>query len=119
MMEPSNFFWDQWKERADAANMRADVATAGRALVRECYQHGWENFMGPGIQTLCGYDDNGEALLAFGLAYPDLAERIWNHLVADDAGNNPRPPRATKEVKALIMWVFSHRTWPAVWPPTS
>jgi hypothetical protein len=119
----SPYPWDEWHARARAAGMQEDAAANGRALMRECCQHAWEQYMGPNISTVCGYDDKGEAMLAFGLAHPELAVHAWDYLIEDDAGNNPRTIEKAQDVSNLLAWVYRNRTWPVEWPcpkePTS
>ncbi len=112
----SPFLWIRWKAQADAAGMREATAWDGRALIREAYQHQWAGTLGPSIDTVCGWSDEGAAMLAFGLAHPELAAAAWEHLVEEDAGNNPEPPQPPEPVRVLLLWVMRHHTWPAQWP---
>ncbi len=112
----SPFLWIRWKAQADAAGMREATAWDGRALIREAYQHQWASTLGPSIDAVCGWNDEGAAMLAFGLAYPELAAAAWEHLVEEDAGANPEPPQPPEPVRVLLLWVMRHCTWPAQWP---
>lgn len=103
--------WDTWHEKALAAGMKETTAQAGRALMRECVQHTWDRYMGPGIRKLCGWEDEGANMLAFGLAHPEMAEKLWRFLEEDDAGSNPRS-RTPKGLQPLIMQSFSDEAFP-------
>ena len=108
------FPWDVWLEKALHAGMNEATARTGRAMMRECHEHDWERFMGPPILQLCGFEDAGENMIAFGLAHPDLARRLWAFIEEDDAGENPRS-RTPKELQPLIMQSFRDRAFPVNW----
>ena len=108
---PEQFAWDRFYNKALAAGVKESTALAGRALMRECDQHGWENYMGPDIRELCGWEDEGANMIAFGLAHPKTAEELWQFLEKDDAGNNPRS-RTPKKLQPLIMQSFRDKKFP-------
>ena len=70
--------------------------------------------MGPPILQLCGFHDAGGNMIAFGLAHPDLARRLWAFIEEDDAGENPRS-RPPKELQPLIMQSFRDSAFPVNW----
>jgi hypothetical protein len=49
-------------------------------LIREAFNHGWE----PWLQSLCGWSDDGQALLAFALRAPKQARWCWSRLMDTD-----------------------------------
>lgn len=108
---PEKFPWDRFFNKAVAAGMAEATAHAGRSLMRECDQHSWEHYMGPSIRKLCGWEDEGANMIAFGLAHPETAEALWRHLEQDDAGNNPRS-RTPKALRPLIMKSFGDCAFP-------
>ena len=108
------FPWDVWLEKALHVGMNEATARTGRAMMRECHEHDWERFMGPPILQLCGFHDAGRNMIAFGLAHPDLARRLWAFIEEDDAGENPRS-RTPKDLQSLIMQSFRDRAFPVNW----
>jgi hypothetical protein len=49
-------------------------------LIREAYQHGWDD----GLKAHCGWRDDGQALLAHALRFPAVARRQWDVLLRTD-----------------------------------
>ncbi len=72
--------WDEWERTALARGMDGELAALGRAAMREAYQHDWE----PKLQTLCGWDDDGEAMIELALSMPEQARYIWQKLLDTD-----------------------------------
>ena len=72
--------WDDWERFALAHGLDAETAGLGRLLVREAYNHGWE----PWLQSLCGWQDDGQALLAFALREPKKARWCFSRLMDTD-----------------------------------
>ena len=71
-----------------------NLAGSGRLLIREAYQHGWE----PWLQSLCGWGDDGQALLAHALRFPKAARRRWDILMRTDGLRGDYRPRSTEWV---------------------
>ena len=84
--------WDDWERFALARGLDADIAGLGRLLVREAYNHGWEGW----LQSLCGWNDDGQALLAFALRAPKSARRQWDILMRTDGLRGDYPSRSTE-----------------------
>ena len=72
--------WDEWERWALACGLDADLAGQGRRLIREAYNHGWESW----LQLLCGWGDDGQALLAFALRSPEKARWCFSRLMDTD-----------------------------------
>jgi hypothetical protein len=72
--------WDDWERFARARGLDAETAGLGRLLVREAYNHGWEAW----LQSLCGWSDDGAALLAFALREPEKARWCFARLMDTD-----------------------------------
>lgn len=72
--------WDDWHRYALARGVPEDLAGLGRLLVREAFNHGWEAW----LQSLCGWSDDGQALLAFALRAPAKARWCWTRLLDTD-----------------------------------
>lgn len=77
---PGSCPWDLWEHRALEARLTEKLATLGRALMREAYQHNWR----PQLQTECGWVDEGEAMLELALSDPKQASDRWEHLLNTD-----------------------------------
>ena len=72
--------WDEWQGRARAAGVPEELAMLGRAVIREAYQHGWP----AKLQSECGWDDDGEAMIELALRDPARADRRWRWLMETD-----------------------------------
>jgi hypothetical protein len=72
--------WDDWERFALARGLDAETAGLGRLLVREAFNHGWESW----LQSLCGWADDGQALLAFALRAPEKARWCFSRLMDTD-----------------------------------
>jgi len=83
--------WDDWERHALASGLDADLAGLGRLLIREAFNHGWEAW----LQKLCGWGDDGRALLALALRAPKSARRQWDILMRTDGLRGDYPARST------------------------
>jgi hypothetical protein len=72
--------WDWWEKRALSRGVRRELAGLGRAVMREADQHLWE----PRLQALCGWEDDGEAMIELALAGPGRAFFTWQTLLDTD-----------------------------------
>jgi hypothetical protein len=61
--KPGEFPWDEWQLRARAAGVPEALASLGRGVIREAYQHTWS----AALQSECGWDDDGEAMIELAL----------------------------------------------------
>jgi hypothetical protein len=104
---PGTYPWDLWETRAREAGVSADLVSLGRALMREFYNHGWDEELG----AACGYDDDGAGLIALAMAQPDVASARWKLLLDSDGlrgewvGNDWRVwplERRDREFAALV-----------------
>jgi hypothetical protein len=84
--------WDDWERAALKAGLSKDLAGLGRLVIREAYQHGWE----PWLQSLCGWNDDGQAL-----RFPQAARRRWDILMRTDGLRGDYRPRT-------VEWVWGH-----------
>lgn len=62
--------------------MSPETATLGRAVMREAYQHAWSK----DLQRACGWEDEGNAMLVWGLEAPKEAAVQWQDLLDTDGG---------------------------------
>ena len=72
--------WDGWEKHALAQGVAPDLAALGRAVIREAWQHGWDE----GYRSLCGWRDDGRRMLRLALRNPALAEKRWERLMEID-----------------------------------
>ena len=72
--------WDEWQGRARAAGVTEELAMLGRSVIREAYQHDWP----AKLQSECGWDDDGEAMIELALKDPARADRRWRWLMETD-----------------------------------
>jgi len=87
-----NYPWDDWQRHARARGLDDELAGQGRLLIREAFNHGWEAW----LQNLCGWGDDGQALLAFALRAPKTARRQWDLLMRTDGLRGDYPSRNTE-----------------------
>ncbi len=83
--------WDDWERHALASGLDAGLAGLGRLLIREAFNHSWESW----LQNLCGWGDDGRALLALALRAPRTARRQWDILMRTDGLRGDYPARST------------------------
>ena len=72
--------WDDWHRWAQARGLAADLAGLGRLVIREAYNHGWEER----LQSLCGWKDDGRRMLRLALRSPRTATKRWQRLLDTD-----------------------------------
>ena len=83
--------WDDWERWAIFQGLDADVAGQARLLIREWFNHSWDGW----LRDLCGWSDDGRALLQFALKSPKKALREWEILMRTDGFRGD----------------YEHRTW--------
>jgi len=84
--------WDDWEKDALAAGVPKDLAGLGRLVVREAYQHDWDDH----LKSLCGWYDRGGRMIKLALRSSEKARRRWEHLLETD-GNRGRYDEKTGE----------------------
>lgn len=84
--------WDHWRRWAIAQGLDPELAGLGHMLIREAYQHGWDSW----LQSLCGWSDDGQALLAYAVRFPKAAGRRWAVLMRTDGLRGDQRPRSTE-----------------------
>ena len=78
--QPGSYPWDDWQAQALEAGLARELAVLGRALMREAIQHNWR----PQLQSECGGNDEGEAMLELALSDPEQTTKRWEHLLRTD-----------------------------------
>jgi hypothetical protein len=81
--EPPGWEWDVWERQVVACGMSPEMATLGRAVIREAGQHSWC----PQLRCLCSEDVLEELLRRA----PDLAKRLCAVLLETDGLRFARP----------------------------
>ena len=94
----AHYPWDDWERHALDASVPKELAGLGRAVMREAYQHGWEGW----LQSVCGWSDDGAALLALALRSPKAARRQWDVLMRTDGLRGDYPARSTNWTWGLL-----------------
>ncbi|MBS0631898.1 MAG: hypothetical protein JSS11_08295 [Verrucomicrobia bacterium] len=74
--------WDGWEKYAVAQGVPAELAALGRAVIREAWQHGWDE----ALRSLCGWRDDGRRMLRLAQRNPGLAQKRWSRLLDTDGG---------------------------------
>jgi hypothetical protein len=92
---PGQYPWDDWKKRALERGLDEDLAIRGREVMREAYQHQWDRI----LMWLCGWEDEGSAMLELAQAAPKSARLIWRKLLATDGGRGAYEEKTGK-------WIF-------------
>jgi len=87
-----NYPWDDWHAHALARGLDAELAGQGRLLIREAFNHDWQ----PWLQSLCGWNDDGAALLEMALRSPKAARRQWGILMRTDGLRGDHRPRSSE-----------------------
>ena len=77
---PGDWPWDHWERLALDSGLAADLATLGRAIMREADQHGWCER----LKKECGWGDDGRAMLARVLRHPARTAARWHWLLQTD-----------------------------------
>ncbi len=79
---PGSFPWDDWQHEAVAAGVSSDLASLGRAVMREAYQHDWCDE----LKNECGLDNPGRAtgMILMLKDQPFLTAQRWNWLLVTD-----------------------------------
>jgi hypothetical protein len=91
--------WGIWYSKTVAAGVRPELAELGRAVVREYWQHGRdfddERDDGPYL----GAHRHHEMMIALAAQKPDLAEAVFNAVLADGAPDEEKIQNALFEVE--------------------
>jgi hypothetical protein len=74
--------WDGWEKYAALQGVPAELAALGRDVIREAWQHGWDER----LKSLCGWHDDGRRMLRLAQRNPALAQKRWAQLLDTDGG---------------------------------
>lgn len=74
------YAWDRWQACALATGLDKDLASLGRAVMREAVQHDWTDE----LKAECGWSDAGQAMLELARHDAPTAQARWQHLLNTD-----------------------------------
>lgn len=74
------YVWDRWQTMALEAGLSSDMATLGRAVMREAVQHDWRER----LKAECGWQDQGQAMLELARRDGPAAQKRWTYLLETD-----------------------------------
>lgn len=77
---PGDWPWDHWQRFALESGLAVELATLGRAVMREARQHAWCER----LKKECGWGDDGRAMLARVLKHPARTAARWHWLLQTD-----------------------------------
>ena len=98
--------WDYWQRMALERGVSEDLATLGRSLMREAYQHSW----GERLRSLCGWNDEGRRMIALALKSPKTAKQRWSWLMETD-GQRVDPASFEWIGEESWKWPSLRRRW--------
>jgi hypothetical protein len=103
---PGCWPWDDWQRFALATGLAADLATLGRAVMREADQHAWCER----LKKECGLHDAGRAMLARVLRYPTRTAARWQWLLVTD-GQRFDPWQHDELYEDSPLWKSHRARW--------
>lgn len=72
--------WDRWEKAALTIGLSPELASAGRSVFREAFQHSWPD----DLMVECGWLDGGTRMIYQALAFPEQSLARWTALYAQD-----------------------------------
>lgn len=92
---PGDYPWDRWEKAAQQAGLGPELASSGRAVFREAFQHDWSDE----LKVECGWLDGGTTMLFQALAFPAESLARWTYLYsADNFGDADPAPAVTTDL---------------------
>lgn len=76
--------WDRWEVAALEAGVSKPLASLGRSVFREAFQHDWANE----LKVECGWLDGGAEMILYAIAVPGEIEERWRELIESDGVPN-------------------------------
>jgi hypothetical protein len=107
---PGGYPWDDWQREAAAAGVAPDLASLGRAVMREAYQHDWCHR----LKYECGIDnpDTAAGMVTSAKDQPQLTAARWQWLLATD-GLRFDPWERNEWSEESLEWREMRRRWDA------
>lgn len=103
---PGSWPWDHWERFALEQGLAPDLATLGRAIMREADQHCWCER----LQAECGWGDAGRAMLARALKHPARTAARWQWLLTTD-GQRSDPWQRDEHYPDSPRWKSFRAKW--------
>lgn len=109
-ISPGSYPWDLWQHEALDAGLAPELATLGRAVMREAYQHDWCDR----LKYECGIDnpDTAAGIIACAKEQPFLTENRWQWLLVTD-GLRFDPWTREEWRESDLEWNEMRRRWQA------
>ena len=98
--------WDDWERSALASGLAADLASLGRSVMREAYNHAWCER----LKRECGWSDDGRLMLRRVLAQPRRTAARWEWLMLTD-GLRFDPWERQEHYEDSPCWGVMRRRW--------
>ena len=89
--------WDDWQKKAISCGVSADLALRGREVMREAFQHDWEEK----LKSLCGWSDDGGRMIELALGSPETAKKRWQRLMETDGNRGECDPKTGEWIPFL------------------
>lgn len=90
--------WDRWEVAALEAGVSKPLASLGRSVFREAFQHDWANE----LKVEFGWLDGGAEMILYAIAVPGEIEERWRELIeSDGVPNDYEIPRIAIEPAEL------------------
>lgn len=102
------FPWDDWQREAQAAGVPDELASLGRAVMREAHQHGWCDE----LQDECGAgrEEGAKGMIFEALEQPEWARSRWGWLLATD-GLRVDPWTRNEASPLELEWTPLRQQW--------
>jgi hypothetical protein len=81
---PGDYPWDRWEIAALEAGVSKSLASLGRSVFREAFQHDWASE----LKVECGWLDGGAEMILYAIAVPGEIEERWRELIDTDGVPN-------------------------------
>lgn len=85
---PGDYPWDRWENAALEACVAAELASLGRSVFREAFQHDWP----ADLKVECGWLDGGAEMLIYACVAPEAIAARWEALLEADGYDTPAAP---------------------------
>lgn len=100
--------WDRWEKAALTIGLSRELASAGRSVFREAFQHSWSD----DLMVECGWLDGGTRMIYQAIAFPEQCLARWTALYAqDNFGDAEDPGPVTTD-----LWELAHALKNAGYP---
>lgn len=77
---PNDYPWDRFEQVALAVGVPRELASLGRSVFREAFQHDWTD----ALKVECGWLDGGQTMIYQMLGLPEQCKNRWTALLEMD-----------------------------------